>query len=146
MPSKDTEKRREWNRKWNQNNAEKRRELNRKWREEHPEYNRQHYENNSEQRKEYQKEWGKNNPAKVNAKSGRRRARKLNQTPELTDREKLEIDFLYAVADGLGQITGTPYEVDHIHPLSKGGIHHPRNLQVITEKENLRKSAKIIIT
>jgi 5-methylcytosine-specific restriction endonuclease McrA len=32
--------------------------------------------------------------------------------------------------------------VDHIIPLAKGGQHHPRNLQVISANDNVRKGAK----
>lgn len=37
---------------------------------------------------------------------------------------------------------GVQYEVDHIKPLSKGGAHHPDNLQIITAEENRKKAAK----
>lgn len=36
------------------------------------------------------------------------------------------------------------YEVDHIHPISKGGLHEPSNLQYLTRSENARKGNKII--
>ncbi len=35
------------------------------------------------------------------------------------------------------------YEVDHIHPISKGGKHCLSNLQYLTKEENRRKSAKL---
>jgi len=35
------------------------------------------------------------------------------------------------------------YEVDHIHPISKGGSHCLSNLQYLTKEENRRKSAKL---
>lgn len=35
------------------------------------------------------------------------------------------------------------YEVDHIIPLSKGGLHHEDNLQYLTIKENRSKGNKI---
>ena len=34
--------------------------------------------------------------------------------------------------------------VDHIIPLAKGGLHHPRNLRIITAKENIEKRDKIL--
>ena len=34
------------------------------------------------------------------------------------------------------------YEVDHIKPISKGGLHHQDNLQYLTIKENRKKSNK----
>ena len=36
------------------------------------------------------------------------------------------------------------YEVDHIIPLSKGGLHHQDNLQYLSKEENRRKSNKIL--
>jgi 5-methylcytosine-specific restriction endonuclease McrA len=36
------------------------------------------------------------------------------------------------------------YEVDHIIPISKGGLHHQDNLQYLPWKENRRKGNKII--
>ena len=35
------------------------------------------------------------------------------------------------------------YEVDHIIPLSKGGLHHQDNLQYLLKEENRRKSNKL---
>lgn len=35
------------------------------------------------------------------------------------------------------------YEVDHRIPLSKGGLHHPSNLQYLTMPDNRRKSNKL---
>ena len=35
------------------------------------------------------------------------------------------------------------YEVDHIIPISKGGLHHQDNLQYLTPDENKRKSNKL---
>ena len=34
--------------------------------------------------------------------------------------------------------------VDHIYPLSKGGLHVPWNLQYLTAEENMRKGSKVI--
>lgn len=64
--------------------------------------------------------------------AARRRARFRNQTPELTKLEKEKIQEFY-----LNCPKG--YEVDHIIPLAKGGLHHPNNLQIITKTENRKK-------
>ena len=68
--------------------------------------------------------------------SARRRARIRNQTPKLTEEEKQKIQQFYLDCP-IG------YEVDHIIPISKGGLHHPDNLQIITKTENRKKWAKI---
>ena len=39
--------------------------------------------------------------------------------------------------------TGITYHIDHIYPLSKGGIDHPSNYQLLSPEENLSKGAKV---
>lgn len=74
--------------------------------------------------------------AKRNEIAARRRARMKDQTPELTDTEKCRmIDIYLNCPDG--------YEVDHKIPISKGGLHHPDNLQYLTISENRRKCDSI---
>lgn len=62
-------------------------------------------------------------------------ARKKNQTPADVDVKALQ-EIYRNCPEG--------YEVDHKHPISKGGLHHPDNLQYLTKSENRRKSDKII--
>ncbi len=40
---------------------------------------------------------------------------------------------------------GVDVQVDHVVPLSKGGLHEPWNLQIIDRITNLRKGNRIII-
>ena len=54
-----------------------------------------------------------------NSRAAQKRALKLNQSPELTETEQ-----------------------DHIRPLSKGGLHHPDNLQILDSKLNDLKKDK----
>ena len=77
-----------------------------------------------------------------NAKTYRYRGRKKNQMPEDADHEKI-IEF-YKEAERLTEETGVVHHVDHIIPLSKGGLHHHNNLQVLTKEENLKKGNKIL--
>tara|TARA_R110002012_G_scaffold307077_1_gene512366 strand:+ start:673 stop:1575 length:903 start_codon:yes stop_codon:yes gene_type:complete len=49
------------------------------------------------------------------------------------------INELYRTCDLRTKRTGIMHHLDHIQPLSKGGVHLPINLQIITAEENLRK-------
>jgi hypothetical protein len=115
--------------------------------------NRRYYKNNLEKEKqrkhEYRKnnkekiklqshEYYKNNPEKIAANNIKRRALKLNQTPDLTQEEKQQIIDIYKHSVKLGP----GWQVDHIQPISKGGLHHPDNLQIVAKSYNLQKGSK----
>lgn len=86
-----------------------------------------------------QRAWEKRNPAQCAERCARRAARKRNGTPALTSQEQAEVIALYAKARALTELIGEAYHVDHIKPLSKGGLHHPSNLQVLRGIDNIRK-------
>jgi len=93
--------------------------------------------------KERSRKWASKNLAKRAEKSARRRALKLQQTPPNADQNK--IDAIYEERTQLNKEAGyIKYHVDHIIPLSKGGLHHEENLRVITATENLSKGDKLI--
>ena len=88
---------------------------------------REHYQNNKYQ---YRANWAAYN------------ARKLDQTPELSEDEKDEVKMIYALSASLSQEPDFgPQHVDHIVALANGGLHHPDNLQILTAEANLRKGA-----
>jgi len=62
------------------------------------------------------------------------RARVRHQTPPDADRRAIR-EFYEACPQG--------YEVDHIIPISRGGLHTLSNLQYLTRTENRRKSNKM---
>lgn len=65
---------------------------------------------------------------------------RLNRTnSSLTDNEKRKINLYYSIS----QLLGLEWQIDHIIPLSKGGPHHPDNLQIVTKKYNLQKKNRI---
>lgn len=99
-----------------------------KWRKNNPEMTK------AQQRREYEKGGG--------AKAARYRTSKRDQTPVLTEQQEQVILDLYKEARRLSSETSIPHEVDHIKPVSKGGLHHPDNLQILTRGENRRKSDK----
>jgi len=90
------------------------------------------------------KKWCEANPHMVNARTARRRARKLRATPAwLTEEHHQKILDIYTEAaerDG-------DWHVDHIIPL-KGknvrGLHVPWNLQVLPARENISKGNRMV--
>ena len=69
-----------------------------------------------------------------NEANAKYRATKYAQTPQDVDRKAIQ-EFYANCTKG--------YEVDHIVPISKGGLHHIDNLQYLTITENRRKSNKL---
>ena len=78
-------------------------------------------------------------------KSGRRGKESLTRKM-LTPEEKIQIAKIYKEASNLSDRTGIRHHVDHIIPLSAGGIHHPDNLQILTESDNLKKGTSLAYT
>jgi protein-arginine kinase activator protein McsA len=67
--------------------------------------------------------------------SAKYRASLRNQTPPNADRKAIK-EFYLNCPEG--------YEVDHIIPISKGGLHTLENLQYLTIRENRSKSNKLV--
>jgi 5-methylcytosine-specific restriction endonuclease McrA len=99
----------------------------------------EYYANNKEKYAVNAKKWWEANPDKRNVYETKRRAEKLDQSPRLTQDEKHQIDLIYKKSQELG----SDWQVDHVIPLSKGGLHHPGNLQIVTKDYNLQKNDKI---
>lgn len=95
--------------------------------------------NNGKLIKTYRKKFNKNNPEKLAAQGIKYRYNKENQTPELTKKNIALMKRIYKKSNELG----VKWQVDHIIPLSKGGLHHPDNLQIIPKVENLKKGNKL---
>lgn len=73
--------------------------------------------------------------ARKNESWARYMAKKKNQTPDNANIPAIQ-EFYLNCPKG--------YEVDHIIPISKGGLHTLENLQYLTVSENRRKSNKIL--
>lgn len=72
--------------------------------------------------------------SRVREVSAAYRARLRDQTPADADRKAIR-EFYEACPEG--------YEVDHIVPISRGGLHTLSNLQYLTRTENRRKGNRI---
>ena len=70
-----------------------------------------------------------------NERSANYRAKLRNQTPPDANRIAIR-DFYAACPKG--------WEVDHIIPISKGGLHTLENLQYLPMSENRRKGSKLV--
>ena len=81
---------------------------------------------------------------KSNNKTYRYRAKKFGEAPVLTPEEHQRILLIYQECARITEETGISHHVDHIHPISKGGKHHPDNLQILTATENIRKGNKLL--
>jgi hypothetical protein len=117
-------------RQWYEQNFERVREKNRHWR-----------EKNTAQNRELVRRWSKQNPDKIRANLNRRRAMKKQAVPPWAD--QAAINAIYAEAIRLEKEMGIKYHVDHIYPLQSDymcGLHVETNLQILTEKQNKKKS------
>ena len=134
---KNSEKRRENVRQWRKKNPD----YSRRWRDQNPEYARWWRENNDEHHRENNRRWRKLNPDKERAKNSRRRSSKKQAVPPWANHDAIK--EIYAEAVRLERKTGIKYHVDHIYPLQSDymcGLHIETNLQILTEKQNKKKS------
>ena len=86
------------------------------------------------------------NPGKACATTAKRKAAKLQRTPNwLTVDDYHAIRTLYETAAALTKSTGIKHHVDHVIPLqgkTVSGFHCPTNLQILTATENQIKNNK----
>jgi hypothetical protein len=125
-------------------NSEKIRKIKKKYREKNIERikakSKAYYEANRKKVKEYGKAYRKANKDKRTNLEARRRALKFRATIRLTELDKFVIDEMYELAKIRTEQTGFDWHVDHIVPLTKGGLHKPTNLQVVPAIWNILKS------
>ena len=92
--------------------------------------------------REVNRKWRKRNPGKARAIKVRRELAKIQRTPGWACGDTIAL--YYETRKALSDATGIVYHVDHIYPLrgaTVSGLHVPDNLQIISKKANLSKSA-----
>lgn len=104
------------------------------------------WRNNPEKARVLAKRKYNNQPREVRLAKARphlamRRARKAQQTPPLSKDQKNIIKCFYDQAARLEKKLGLKFHVDHIKPLARGGLHEPKNLQVLPKRINQIKNA-----
>ena len=88
--------------------------------------------------------WRERNPEFGTEYTRRRRASKRNAFVPLTANEKAKLLILERTRQELQTETGRAYHLDHILPISHGGIHHPMNLRILDGAENSSKCNKLL--
>jgi hypothetical protein len=139
MPYKNPEKQKAWY----EANKDKHNANMKAYREKNKEkiraLNKTYYEDHKEKKKAYYEVWAKNNRDIKNINDANRRALQFRATIRLTELDKFVIDELYNLAKLRTEQTGFSWHVDHIKPLTKGGLHKPTNLQVVPGIWNVTK-------
>ena len=82
------------------------------------------------------RDWKKRNKEHVAHYTSMRRAK---SSTTLTDYQAFIIKLFYSHASRVSEKLKIIFEVDHIVPIAKGGLHHPSNLQVVPAKWNRSK-------
>ena len=163
MAYKDPEKKKAIDKAYRERNPEKMAAKDKSYRERNPEKiaskNKTYRERNREREAAKCKAWRGRNPERVkvnkrlwrerNPEFGteytrRRRASKRNAFVPLTANEKAKLLILERTRQELQTETGRAYHLDHILPISHGGIHHPMNLRILDGGENSSKCNKLL--
>jgi len=99
----------------------------------------EYYEKNKEKIAIKRKEYYSNNKGMFIAAAQNRQRNIQLDYASLTSEEKEQVNYIYKRAMQLQVETGIEMHVDHIIPLSKGGKHHPSNLQILSACDNRAK-------
>ncbi len=96
--------------------------------------------NSSEESKMRKRCWNKKNRPYLDSWQSERRAKIRGNVCQLTEDEKKRIRNWYQFRDALNRVHGKAmFHVDHKQAISRGGLHHPDNMQVTTAKYNVKK-------
>jgi 5-methylcytosine-specific restriction endonuclease McrA len=142
VPYKDPEEYREYQRRYRERNRDRLREYRRKTSERRRVARRRHYVENADHARALARRWAAENPDRRRANEANRKARKLDQFIEDVDPRTV-----YAMHGGMcgicEQYIDGDFHVDHIIPLSKGGMHGYINVQPAHPICNRRKGDRV---
>ncbi|QJB21741.1 glycolate dehydrogenase [Xanthomonas phage FoX1] len=106
-----------------------------------------HYRENHSAQRASRNAWRAENPEKKAAQDSRRRARKLAAIPsDFSEFDAFVIQEAHAACKRRAELHGEPFHVDHMIPLSRGGLHCATNVQVIPARLNLIKGQRLWLT
>lgn len=130
---------------WHSSNREKSRAIKKKWAEANPDKQnaaiRAWQEKNAERFAATKKEWRESNREVLRVHVINRR-RKLAEGNLSFNIVELLMIRQNGVCAGCGEHLGNDYHIDHIHPISKGGVNTDENVQLLHSRCNLIKAAR----
>jgi hypothetical protein len=139
-------KRVEYRKKYKIEKAEKLRVDGKKYRESRKEKLREYFREYTQKHKEKitarKRKYDARKPEIGMEAKAKNRAKRRNAAKDLTDSQKKINRQFFLMARRLKQCTKIDWHVDHIIPISRGGLHVPSNLMPIPAKLNLWKSAR----
>ena len=94
-----------------------------------------------QKREWFRKHYSKNSARYVEYAAARRR--KLHERSSGLMVDQSTINSIYEASQRITKCTGIQFHVDHIKPLSRGGMHAPNNLQILPARINLQKRDKV---
>lgn len=113
-----------------------------KFRKDNPGYRSQYYVNNRDLADYQNREWQKSNKDKKNAANRKRRAMKLNQMGFMPSNHEYIMINIYGSKFCMKCGSMNKVHIDHIKPVSKGGLWCLSNFQFLCETCNISKSNK----
>lgn len=146
------EKIKEYKKKYRENNKKQIKERSKKYYENNKEHYKKYRENNKEHHKEYKKKWYENNPEKVFNYANKRRRLEENQGNGITKDQWLEMmnffDWKCAYSDEYigGKENNFIRSIDHIIPLSNGGLNEIWNLVPMLKNLNSSKNSSDMLS
>ena len=94
---------------------------------------------NPEKAKAHSRAWARKNKGAINSFTRAYQTLKQNKNCITTKEDKQLARWVYSQSKNLSETTDIKWHVDHIKPLSKGGMHSLNNLQIVPATWNLQK-------